>query len=754
MLKKRNENFRIGKELLKYLKENRKIFLLIFVISLSSLWMLLFYFFSWEEFAFFYAYQNPEAADSIFKTPGYSNHPILPYLKLLFDMFGYNPLPYNILSLLVFSLLSITVFFFSKIVFSLDKKTALFSSLIFASGYFGVGTFTTDTFSGFTGGLGVFLVLVNLIIIKLLLNRFKSSNLLLLIFTYLICIKLFTSRAFALPAIYSLIVLFQTKSLFKSLVIGMVTIVPIVLLFSIQTTQFVSAIPHINIKLTDFIESLLGNIANSFLPSFLIKERLTGVFFGLVFVAVSLYKKETRLPILLLIATLGAQLLAIIVNSQYFSIWQSPNHYFTSLVIFSAPITAVFLKNKQWIIITIIIGLVSLSNYQVYTELQSHSNNLRYFYETVQKYVPKREQKTVVLVYTKEPRPLDPFITLPYFSGEIYLPGFYGRKASEMKVTQSFREAMDFIKENGLNPEDLFVFTYALNNLKDVSDDVRNVLKKEGSVNKIASPEDFKTTGLMPSRISLLKSDVNAENPLTTKNTDSLILEDFLNWHKQIRVTTNPEKAFGDRKREYLLDSDFETTWIPSQWENPVGLIFTLPSKKVVSKLIWSVSRTSSWPARTPTDYKILISKDRQNWQTVVNISNGKKLLTNEYKIEEINSDATVLFVKFEIYKTLEGSLPALDEVQIIPRDLKNQSYQSILDYIEGTKDKVCLQWKTNDDKEFRFQRQSCSENPGVDGKYIFEIEPRIEEVLGFRAVDKEGKVINVNNFSISHPAF
>lgn len=752
MLKKRNENFRIGKELLKYFKGNRKIILLIFVTSLSSLWMLLFYFFSWEEFAFFYAYQNPEVADTIFKTPGYSNHPILPYLKVLFDMFGYNPLPYNILSLLVFSLLSITVFFFSKIVFSLDKKTALFSSLIFASGYFGVGTFTTDTFSGFTGGLGVLFVLISLIIMKLLLKGYKLSKLLFLILVYLICVKLFTSRAFALPALFSLIVLFQKKSLLKSLLIGVLCAVPIVLLFSIQTNQFVSAIPHINIKLTDFVESLLGNIANSFLPSFLIKERLTSVFFGLVLVAVSLYKKETRLPILLLIATLGAQLLAIIVNSQYFSIWQSPNHYFTSLVIFSAPIIAVFLKNKQWIIITIIIGLMSLSNYQVYTELQSHSNNLRYFYETVQEYVPKREQKTVVLVYTKEPRPLDPFITLPYFSGEIYLPGFYGRKASDMKVSQSFQDSVDFLRTNKLSPDDLYVFTYALNNLKDVSKQAREVLEKKDPVEAHISIENLHISGLVPLKISfnirekVKQVDVPSDRPQT--------LNDFLQWHKKITVSTIPEKAFSDRKVEYLIDNDFETTWIPENWTSPVQVILKLPEKTIINRVVWSVSRTSSWPARTPVEYNISVSDDGQNWRIVKAVKNGGRLLTNEYKVEDLNSETPVSLIKFEIFKTAEGALPAIDDIQLIPQGLSDLSYEGIQNFIESTKNKICLQWKTNDDPEFRFQRQACSLNVSDNGKYVIEIEPRIEKVRGFRVVDKDNKAIDVEDFEITYPAF
>lgn len=721
-------------------------------ISFLSLWLILFYFFSWEEFAFFYAYQNPEIADTIFKTPGYSNHPILPYLKILFNLFGYNPIPYNILSILIFCLLSIGVFFFSKIVLSLDKKSALYSALIFASGYFGVGTFTTDTYSGFTGGLGVLFVLINLILFKLLIKGFSLPKLLLLILTYLVCIKLFTSRSFALPALYSLIMLFQTRSLFRSLLIGVFSILPIILLFSTQTTQFASAIPHISIKFTDFIESLLANIAHSFVPSLFIKEKAISVLLGLGFMLVSLYKKETKLPILLLVGTLGAQLLAIIVNSQYFSIWQSPNHYFTSLTIFSAPMLAILLKKRQWLMITIIIGLVILSNYQIYTELQNRSNNLRYFYETVQKYVPKRERKTVVLVYTKEPRPLDPFITLPYFSGEIYLPGFYHKKAVDMMVTQSFSDALEYIHKNDLKPEDIYVFTYALYNLKDVSADFWKYLSNNSLEKNSGSIENIEIIGLIPLKVSfnVPSQSFSAQNAEGDNNR----LGDFWNWHKNIKITTNPEKPFGDRKKEYLLDSDFETTWIPSQWENPVGLTFTLPSKKAVSRLIWSVSRTSSWPARTPTDYRILISEDGQNWQTVVNISNGNKLLTNEYKVEEINSDLPVFFVRFEIYKTLEGSLPAIDDIQIIPKSLDDYNYQTIENYIAEENRKVCLQWKTNDDAEFRFQRQVCSNTLTNSGKNLIEIEPRIEKILGFRVVDDKQKVLKVDNFEITHPVF
>lgn len=742
----------MNKKELKYLEENKKAFILIFLISFSSLWLLLFFFFSWEEFAFFYAYQFPEVADQIFKTPGYSNHPILPHLSILFYLFGYNPFPYNILSLGIFFLLSVAVMFFSRIVLATDKKTSFYGALIFSSGYFGIGTFITDTYSGFTGGLGILFVILNLIAFNLLYKKFSFYKLFLFLLTYLICIKLFTSRSFALPALYSVIVLFKTRNIRMSFLIGLFFILPIIFLFSTQATRFTSAIPHINIKILDFIESLLGNIAHSFFPSLFIRERFVSVFLGLTFAAVSLYKKETRLPVLLLIVTLGAQLLAIIVNSQYFSTWQSPNHYFTSLTIFSAPIIAILLKNKQWVITVIIFGLVLLSNYQVNLELQGHSNNLRYFYETVQKYVPKREGKTVVLVYTKEPRPLDPFITLPYFSGEIYLPGFYGRNASDMKVSQSFQDSVDFMRKNNLKPDDLYVFTYALNNLNDVSKQVREVLTKRDPIDSHISIENLQVSGLVPLKISFMVREKTGQIDILADKVQTL--QDYLKWHKKIIVSSIPEKPFSDRKVEYLIDNDFETTWIPENWTSPVEIILKLPEKTIINRVVWSVSRTSSWPARTPVEYNISVSDDGQNWRIAKAVKNGGKLLTNQYKIEELNSQNPISSVKFEIFKTAEGALPAIDDIQVIPQDLAYLSYEELQNFIESTKNKICLQWKTNDDTEFRFQRQACSINVNDNGKYVIEIEPRIEEVKGFRVVDKENKAIDVEDFEIIYPTF
>lgn len=729
-----------------------RIVLLIPLVSILSLWQLIFFFFSWEEFAFFYAYQFPEVADQIFKTPGYSNHPILPYLKVLFYFFGYNPLPYNILALLVFFILSASVFFFARIVFSLNKRTSLISALIFAAGYFGVGTFTTNTYSAYTGGLGMLSVVVNLIALKLLVKRFSLKRLFLFLFSYLVCIKLFTSRSFSLPALYSIIVFFETKSFFRSFLAGFLSVLPIAISFSTQTTQLASALPHIGFKVIDFFKAMLGNIAHAFIPSIFLKSNIFSVTVGFIILAITLFKRETRLPVLLLIAALGAQILAVIVNWQYFSIWQSPNHYFTSLAIFSSPILAILFKDKKFVVVLIIFGLIILSNYQIYTELQEHSNNLRYFYETVQKYVPEREHKTAVLVYTKEPRPLDPFITLPYFSGEIYLPGFYGRKASDMKVSQSFQDSVDFLRANNLSPDDLYVFTYALNNLQDVSKQAREVLEKKDPVEAHTSIENLHISGLAPLKISFNTREKVGQVDVSSDRSQTL--NDFFKWHKKITVSTIPEKPFSDRKVEYLIDNDFETTWIPENWTSPVQVILKLPEKTIINRVVWSVSRTSSWPARTPVEYNISVSDDGQNWRIVKAVKNGGKLLTNEYKVEELNSETPASLIKFEIFKTAEGALPAIDDIQLIPQGLSDLSYEEIQNFIESTKNKVCLQWKTNDDPEFRFQRQACSLNVSGNGKYVIEIEPRIEEVKGFRVVDKDNKAIDVEDFEIIYPAF
>jgi len=131
-------------------KNDRQQILIIAGISILAMWQLLFFFFSWEEFGIFYAYQHPDFASVVFNAHGFKNHPIIPVLSFIFHLFDYNPLPYNIFALGIFSLLSISVYIFAK-EFTSDKKVAFFSGVVFAAGYYGMGTFTTDTYSAFIG---------------------------------------------------------------------------------------------------------------------------------------------------------------------------------------------------------------------------------------------------------------------------------------------------------------------------------------------------------------------------------------------------------------------------------------------------------------------------------------------------------------------------------------------------------------------------------------------------------------------------
>src|SRR3989344_3528651 len=135
-----------------FFERERNRILAIFIVSVLAIWQLYFYFFSWEEFSFFYAYQNPSEMEMVFGAHGYANHPMLRQLKFLFEIFGYNPVPYNIINIIIFFLLSLTVYFFSFTVGGLSRKEGLFAGLLFAAGYFGIGTFTTDTYSGINGG--------------------------------------------------------------------------------------------------------------------------------------------------------------------------------------------------------------------------------------------------------------------------------------------------------------------------------------------------------------------------------------------------------------------------------------------------------------------------------------------------------------------------------------------------------------------------------------------------------------------------
>src|SRR3989344_5634532 len=324
--------------------KNKKPYFLISLTSIASLWLLLFYFFSWEEFSFFYAYQNPAESAVVFKAPGFANHPDMPYLKFIFDAFGYNPYPYNIISIIIFCLLSITVYFFSITVGKLSKKQGLFAGLLFAAGYYGIGTFITNTFSGINGGVGLILSLLSIICFRNLLAKTNLINLQVFLLSYLLAIGLFPARSYFLPGLLAFYYLFTSKKIVKAILIGGILLLPVAFFLSRQVGVYTGSLLHIDFKITDLLRSLFGNIGNTFFPSIVTKKEIIAISLGLLISVISLWRKDTRMLFIFLLISLTGQLFAVIVNSQYFSIWQSDNHFLSSFTIFSSVIIAILLK--------------------------------------------------------------------------------------------------------------------------------------------------------------------------------------------------------------------------------------------------------------------------------------------------------------------------------------------------------------------------------------------------------------------------
>lgn len=733
-------------------KGDFKNLLIIFLVSFSSLWLLLFYFFSWEEFSFFYAYQNPDFAKEVFNAHGFSYHRIFPHLGFLFHLFDYNPLPYNILSLLIFGILSSLVYYFSKEVLELNKKTALFAGLIFAAGYFGMGTFITDTYSGFDGGIGTSLTLICLIVFDSILKKIRMWNLLLLIIFYGLAIYFFPTRTYSLPFLFFIIAFFKLKNITLSLLIGFLSLLPIYLSLHSQVGMYTNLVSHTDFKIKDFLKSLFENISNLFIPSLILKDGLIKILFGLMLFVLFLIKKDTRLVFLLLLVSLIGHLLVQVIAYQYFATWESWNHFHTSFVIFGAPTTAIILKKWPKLLTVLIVFTIILSNIQAWSNLNNHSSLLRYFYEGIQKEIPNRDRKTAVVVFTKEPRPLSPFIHLPTVSPEVYLPGFYHKKAADLKVVQSYQEAEEYLNTNKLTSDDLFVFIYSLNDLRNVSSEVRELIRKGETIN-LDNPEVTNINGYLPLKISFQIDEFqNHQDNLTTEEEQ---IAQYLSWSSKVEVTTDPEKPFEDRKKENLIDNDYETTWIPSIWKEPVSVIFKFPEEKNIDSIVWSVSRSNSWPQRTPSTYTLAVSKNGVDWRTVAEIKNGDKLLTNQYRIEKIDYNQPISWVRFEIYKTYEGVLPAIDDIQFIPSHLKNIEYEDFNSMLQKLKSKACLQWKTGEDDEFRIQRQACFKIQKDRVKpYEIMIEPRTEEITGFRIVDNKELPLRTKNFKVSYPHY
>lgn len=725
-------------------KSSKHRLLLISVVAVSSLWMLLFYFFSWEEFSFFYAYQNPDEAHIIYNAHGFRNHPVIPHLAVLFNTFGYNSLPYNILSLFVFVGLSLSVFHFLSKFFN-DKQIGFYAGLIFAAGYFGIATFTTNTTSAYIGGFGLILLLFLLSLLIDLLCKFSLPSFSNFVITYLFTITFFPDRSFPFPGFVFVLSYFYKKGLVRSVIFAAISFLPIFLRLQYQVGKYTSNLPHISIRPLEFITTVLGNLGNLFFPTLVNKWDLVSIGIGVLILLFAITKKHTRVLVFLILVSLSAQLLAVLVNSQYFFILKSPQHFMLSFTIFSSGILAYWLRSHKKILLLSILGILICSNIAVYTVLVQHSNSLRFFYESFQKIVPSRERKTVVLVYSLEPRAVNPFIHLPEIPGEVYVPGFYHKKVSEMLVTQSYYDAVKFMKKNKLKTDDLYVLTYSVNNLNDVSDNVRQVIK-QGGEKDIYDNDSIHIPALTPLTFEFSLSEF--KNTLTNPKLDS-----YFNWFKRIKVTTDPDKPFEDRKKEYLTDFDFGTTWIPHEWKNPVTVTFEFPEQESIDSLVWSVSRLNSWPSRSPVDYGIYISMDGKIWIEKIRIRNGLPVKTGEIKKEVIASSAK--FLQFRIHKSYEGALPAIDDILIVSDGVKELSVDEVYSYLQRKFTNLCLQYTTEKDPNFRSQRQACiRKSVGDSSMSSITIEPRLKNITGVQIVDIDNRKVNLNYLKVIFPKY
>lgn len=738
---KKIKNFLLGQN------QKQQIFAII-CIAVLAIWQLLFYFFSWEEFGFFYAYQQSDYASTVFNAHGFKNHPIIPHLAFLFYLFDYNPLPYHILTIIIFSLLSVSVYMFAKEI-AQNQKISFFSGIIFAAGYFGIGTFTTDTYSGFIGGIGLIILLWLLILFLKLIRRWKIKHLVIFIGLYILEAYFFPDRSFAFPGLAFIIIYFKTRNIFKSFIICALLFLPFIIFLKYQVGTYASSIPHIQFRIFEFIKSVIGTFGNLFFPSTITGKDGVSITVGIIMLLIGLINSKTRLLLFLTLTSICAQLLAVLVNSQYFFVVQSPAHFMASFTIFSSIIIAILLHKHIKIFIGVVIIIIIFSNMYVYDILQNHSNILRYFYETIQKKLPNPEGKTAVLIYTAEPRPLSPFIHLPEINGEVYVSGFYHKNARDMKVTQGWPDAIDYLKKNKLSPDNFYVYYYTQNNLEDVSNDVRNSIKVKNPI-EIINYQNANVVGLMPLQVDIKLNEKPLVPVLEASRQD---LFAYFNWHKNIKVETFPTKSYEDRTKEAIIDRDFNTTWIPNNWEKPVFIILNLPEALKIDKIFWAVSRTSSWPARTPTDYAFFVSEDKEKWTKVKEVKSGKELQTSEYNIEDISYDREVSYLKFEIYKTFEGSLPAIDDILILPENYKKFSYEEIYDYFNQMSPQVCLQWQTESAPNFGPQKQFCQKVEFTDTIHMT-IEPRTKKITGFKIIDQNNKELKAEWIKITYPYF
>lgn len=347
-------------------------------------------------------------------------------------------------------------------------------------------------------------------------------------------------------------------------------------------------------------------------------------------------------------------------------------------------------KSRGKLVTVVLVSIITVCNIVFSVQYQTKFINektipTKNFYKDLKVAIPKIEKGTIIYFDVGQDEisseQFKDFFSVGSMPNSTAIAVRYGIDRYDLSITEDFKEFVTLINEKETPTNKIFSFFFKNNVLVDTTEKLRQVLVSGGQypLNKTVylSQNEFVFSGLQAQSGIPLSLDLEAEAsidlsklPINCANKNKtdlrLIFQYLISQSEYLKnskaITTSSEKHY---EPDFLLDSDESTLWRGNRgwwhYNQNETVKIDLGSLKSIGELRW----TNGYANSTPTQYKIMLSKDGTNWQEVKTvIANIRK--NNGQIIRDTFPSEIVRYVNFVIEKTYDFDSPAISEIEVV----------------------------------------------------------------------------------------
>lgn len=635
-----------------------------------------------EDYLILYSIQHPNSPEAgygsgIFGRPyGYAVTPFIPFYYL----FQLEPRGYYIVEIFLYFLAALSVYFLAKTLTG-NKKAALGSALVFASGYVG-STALYRMAVGWQNILAAIFISLSAAFYYKYIKNSTFRNYLLAFGIYLFTSEFSFYRAHGIIIIIlGLEVLFNFKP-FKSL-IRMVPFIASYWYFYVYSIRDfmnqgskVSSLINIifNQKNYSYLLTPLKTLENLFVPD----KFYVPLFVFLALLASILIWKRSKALLYCLVFAVSNYLVHF-----YVSPGASPetNHrYLTVSFVGAAAFWGIFLsevfRNKYKylffcaLIVAVNLTLVGKEQKDLFFSRSQPSSK---FWQDMQQQLQSLPKNSAIYIDSKNDgvsRPArDVAVGAGSMSPTTSFAVYYGLDWEDIYLAENFSELLEFVKKGQVPPKNIYTFFYSrdggLVNTTEMTKAALSETKPPVEVESLDNVNHNYSTPLLLSFSSKINADFsNLEYP----KEDGVSLSKYLqflssrkNYYDTVSAASTTQVRYAEIKN--IWDGNTETSWRADDlsWANSrkEEVVLSLGEEKHIGGMKMMPANA----ARVPTKYTYECSSDQALWRPLASFEKEIKKATAF--IDKFEG-ASCALIKLTIFATASGGPPQISEIEAI----------------------------------------------------------------------------------------